>query len=192
MGRPRTSSDEQILAGTARAIGRVGLARLTLAEVGREVGLAPATVVQRFGSKRSLLLALVRHSVATAGDLFPDPATRASRPLEGLVDALTAMTSGLTVEALSNHIAFLQLDLSDPQFRKLAREHTRAVRNQIRACLDAAVTLGRLPPAGDIERLARSVQVAYNGAVLTWALDPEGAVQDRVRDEISSLLSAAG
>lgn len=149
-------------------------------------------MAQRFGSKRNLLLALVRHSVATAGDRFPDAATCALRPLEGLVDALTAMTSGLSVEALANHLSFLQLDLSDPQFRTLAREHTGAVRNQIRACLDAAVTLGQLPAAQDTERLSRSVQVAYNGALLTWALEPDGPVEEFVRDEIGSVLSAAG
>lgn len=190
MGRPRTSSDEEILAGTARAITRVGPARLTLAEVGREVGLVPATLVQRFGSKRALLLALVRHSAAVAADRFPDEATRAVQPLQGLIDAMAAMTAGLTAEALSNHLAFLQLDLADAEFRQLAGEHARAVRDQIRVCLDAAVTLEQLH-AHDTDRLARSVQVAYNGALLAWALEPEGPVELCVRGEISAVLSAA-
>ena len=38
--RPRTVSDEEILAATARMIGRVGPLRLTLGHVAREVGLA--------------------------------------------------------------------------------------------------------------------------------------------------------
>ena len=56
--RPRTVSDQAILAATARVIGDLGPAKLTLARVASEVGLAPATLVQRFGSKRGLLLAL--------------------------------------------------------------------------------------------------------------------------------------
>jgi len=190
MGRPRTSSDEEILAGTARAIARVGPARLTLADVGREVGLAPATLVQRFGSKRELLLALVRRSATAAADRFPDEATRAVAPLQGLIEAMAAMTSGLTAEALSHHLAFLQLDLTDAEFRQLAGTHARAVRDQIRLCLDAAVIRKQLR-ALDTERLARSVQVAYNGALITWALEPEGPAERRVREEISAVLSAA-
>jgi len=190
MGRPRTSSDEEILAGTARAIARVGPARLTLADVGREVGLAPATLVQRFGSKRELLLALVRRSATAAADRFPDEATRAVAPLQGLIEAMAAMTSGLTAEALSHHLAFLQLDLADAEFRQLAGAHARAVRDQIRLCLDAAVIRKQLR-ALDTERLARSVQVAYNGALITWALEPEGPAERRVREEISAVLSAA-
>ena len=190
MGRPRTSSDEEILAGTARAIARVGPARLTLADVGREVGLAPATLVQRFGSKRELLLALVRRSATAAADRFPDETTRAVAPLQGLIEAMAAMTSGLTAEALSHHLAFLQLDLADAEFRQLAGAHARAVRDQIRLCLDAAVIRKQLR-ALDTERLARSVQVAYNGALITWALEPEGPAERRVREEISAVLSAA-
>ena len=70
--RPRTVSDEAILAATARMIGRVGPVRLTLADVGGEVGLSPATLLQRFGSKRGLLIALVEQSVHGVDRSFRD------------------------------------------------------------------------------------------------------------------------
>ncbi len=57
LGRPRTITDEAILAALARAISRVGPARLTLADVAAEAGIAAPTIAQRFGSKRHLLLA---------------------------------------------------------------------------------------------------------------------------------------
>ncbi len=146
--------------------------------------------MQRFGSKRALLLALVRHSTATAALRFPDQAELAVDPLGALVDAMAALTSGLTAETLSNHLAFLQLDLVDPEFRRLAGDHARAVRNQIGGCLDAAVAAGQLP-AQDTERLARSTQVTYNGALISWALEPDGEVHERVREEIAAVLVAA-
>jgi len=188
LGRPRTATDAQVLAGAARAIARVGPARLTLAEVGREVGLAPATVLQRFGSKRGLMLALVRHSTLTAADGFSVPAKN-GHPVRALIDGMADRTEGLTPVALSNHLAFLQMDLADPEFRQLAGEHARAVREQIQICLDAAVAAGQLSTK-DTARLARSVQVAYNGAVLSWALEPEGRLDDRVRQEIETTLAA--
>ncbi len=188
LGRPRTATDAQVLAGAARAIARVGPARLTLAEVGREVGLAPATVLQRFGSKRGLMLALVRHSTLTAADGFAIPA-KSRHPVRALIDGMADRTEGLTPVALSNHLAFLQMDLADPEFRQLAGEHARAVREQIQICLDAAVAAGQLSTQ-DTLRLARSVQVAYNGAVLSWALEPEGRLDDRVRQEIEVTLAA--
>jgi AcrR family transcriptional regulator len=56
--RPRQASDAEILAAALTAILRHGPVRLTLAHVAREAGLSPAALVQRFGSKRGLLLAV--------------------------------------------------------------------------------------------------------------------------------------
>jgi AcrR family transcriptional regulator len=70
--RPRTVSDEELLEATARAVSRVGPARLTLADVAKEAGVVPATLVQRFGTKRGMLLALMKgllDDAVTAGEL---------------------------------------------------------------------------------------------------------------------------
>ena len=65
-GRPRGMEDAAILRAAAEVIGRTGPARFTLAAVASEIGLVPATLVQRFGSKRGLLLALARQSATDA------------------------------------------------------------------------------------------------------------------------------
>ena len=44
MPRPRTAADAAILDATFRVISRLGPARLTLAHVGAEIGLSPATL----------------------------------------------------------------------------------------------------------------------------------------------------
>ncbi|MFD8888404.1 helix-turn-helix domain-containing protein [Streptomyces erythrochromogenes] len=62
MARPRGVEDAVILRAAVRVMGRVGPAGLTLAAVAGEVGLVPGTLVQRFGSKRGLLLALADRS----------------------------------------------------------------------------------------------------------------------------------
>src|SRR3954447_21121248 len=77
MARPRTVSDATLLEATARTIGEVGQPGLTLARVGASCGLSAAAVVQRFGSKRALLLALARrgadHPLPPAGAPAPAP-----------------------------------------------------------------------------------------------------------------------
>ena len=56
MARPRLISDDTILDATRQVLAELGPAKLTLAAVGSRVGLAPSTLMQRFGSKRGLLL----------------------------------------------------------------------------------------------------------------------------------------
>ncbi len=55
--RPRQNTDLEILYAAFRAIARLGPSKLTLADVAREANVSAASLVQRFGSKRALLLA---------------------------------------------------------------------------------------------------------------------------------------
>jgi AcrR family transcriptional regulator len=186
--RPRVTTDEAILEATARAISRFGPARLTLAHVAAEVGVAPATLLQRFGSKRGLLLALARQASAATGEQYA--ALRAAHPsplaaLFAVADCMAGMAP--TPEALANHLAFLHIDLTDPEFHQLALEQAHAGRGELRAILDAAVKAGELAPC-DTARLARAVQVTLGGGLIAWAIEREGTAAEWLRDDLEMLL----
>jgi AcrR family transcriptional regulator len=188
--RPRTVSDADILAAAARMVGRLGPLRMTLADVATEVGLAPATLVQRFGSKRGLLLALARGGMGDGDEEKPSaPPRRPGSPLA----AIHAMGAGMaamarTPEEMSNHLAFLQIDLTDPEFHALALRHGQATREELHALLDQAVAAGELVPC-DTARLARTVQTALNGSMLMWAIFREGPAPAWVRDDLEAVLA---
>ncbi|RJL32704.1 TetR/AcrR family transcriptional regulator [Bailinhaonella thermotolerans] len=190
MPRPRTTSDEEILEATGRALNQVGVGRLTLAVVAREAGLAPATLVQRFGSKRGLLLAFERYATGEARTPFIEARAGHPAPLDALQAALAALASGVrTPEELANSMSVLQLDLTDPEHRELALIHTRATQEEIAGLLADAVAAGDLVPGTDPARLARAVHVAYNGAHILWALSGEGELLEHLRDDVDHVLA---
>jgi AcrR family transcriptional regulator len=187
--RPRETTDEAILEATHRAICRFGPARLTLAHVAAEVGVAPATLVQRFGSKRGMLLALARLGAAGTGREYAAIRAAHSSPLAALfavADCMAGMAP--TPEALANNLAFLQIDLTDPDFHQLAQEQARAARAELRVMLDAAVKAGELAPC-DTQRLARAVGVTLGGGLLAWAIEPEGTAAESLRGDLETLLA---
>jgi AcrR family transcriptional regulator len=187
--RPRTVSDGEILAATARMIGRVGPVRLTLADVGGAVGLSPATLLQRFGSKRGLLLALVERSVASVDRSFRDRRAAAASAVEAVVAAASDMAEHMhTPEELANNLAFLQIDLSDPEFHALALEYSRRVRAGYRALLDDAVQAGELD-ACDTAALASALQGVAAGSLLNWAIHRDGTVVDWVRRDVEMVIT---
>jgi AcrR family transcriptional regulator len=187
VGRPRTVSDEQILSGAGHLIGRVGPARLTLAEVGREVGLSAATLIQRFGSRRGFLLALARHGVDTLPRRVAEAATGA-RPAHALVDVFADMAGGVrSTEEFANHLAFLLLDLADPDFHRISRDYANAVEQAIAEVLTAGQTAGELTP-GDLSHLPWALHAAYNGALVTWGMTGTGDPAEHVRAQLTLLL----
>jgi AcrR family transcriptional regulator len=188
MTRPRILSDADILEATGRAILRVGPVKLTLADVAREVGLAPATLVQRFGSKRGLLLALAESAAASVDVCFAAVRAAHPQPLEALIAAATEMTRYVqSPDEMANHLAFLQIDLSDPDFHRLMLRSSQRIEAGYRALLDEAIIAGELTPC-DTARLARAVGALSGGSLLGWAVHRRGTAEAWVRDDLATLL----
>jgi AcrR family transcriptional regulator len=189
-GRPRGIEDEVILRAAADLIGQQGLARLTLAGVAAQVGLVPGTLVQRFGSKRGLLLALASQAAKDADALLDQVRaghTTALAALEALILAPRAVMT--TPETYANHLAFLCVDLTDPEFHPHALAVHEAQGRAVTAELTRAVATGELRAGTDVPALARTVQAVAAGAGLMWALDREGTLPDRTRRELHSVLA---
>ncbi|MFE7506187.1 TetR/AcrR family transcriptional regulator [Promicromonospora sp. NPDC057488] len=187
MPRPRTVSDEAILDATHDLALRIGPARLTFAAVAAEVGLSAATLVQRFGTKRDLLLA-----VATRGvDLWVGAADRAGSgtPLDRLVAGLVlAVETIRTPEQMANSVTMLQLDLSDPDFHAQTLRGAQGVRAGIERDLRAAVEAGELRADVDPVTLATTVETTYHGAMISWAIHREGSLADWMRRQVENAL----
>jgi AcrR family transcriptional regulator len=186
--RPRQASDDDILRAAFRAITRVGPARLTLADVAREAGISAAAVVQRFGSKRALLLAAAAD--AAGGDAYIFPALRARHrspvaALLGLADCMTLL--GVTPQAVANNLAFFQMDLTDPDFHRHALAGSNGMRAGLRALVRDAIRAGELRRC-NAARLAAALQAVINGSLLAWAVHREGDLVAWIRRDLRMVL----
>jgi AcrR family transcriptional regulator len=185
--RHRETSDEAILAATHRVVSRLG-PNLTLADVAKEAGVSPATLVQRFGSKRGLLLAFAAAGAGGLGEEFTRIRRRHRTALAAVYEVGTCMAAmAETPETLSNSLAFLQMDLVDPDFHRHALAHSRSMQAEIRKLLDEAVASGELPRC-DTGRLARAVNSLIGGALLGWAVDRDSTAANRIREDLEMLL----
>ena len=186
--RPRTVSDDQIFAAAARVVTRLGPARFTLADIGREVGISAAALVRRFGSKRELLLAFVRRGPDAAAECFVSLRAEHASPLAAIY-AAAAVTAGhvQSPDELANSLAFLQIDLSDPDFRHPALENSKQIIAGYEALIRDAVDAGELV-ACNAPRLARAIQAVVSGSLINWAIHREGDVQRFVRRDVETLL----
>lgn len=186
--RPRETSDEQILAATGRVMQRRSPAQLTLADVAKEAGVVPATLIQRFGTKRGLLLTLCRTAPSALPQQFAAALARHKSPLKALIELYAACTSfAPTPEAMANGLSWLQNDLTDPDFHTITLEQFRAIRDETKKLLDQAVA-GRELRACDTAELARLIQHVNGGAMLSWAVYRQGSIANWVRHDLEALL----
>ncbi|MDD9980946.1 MAG: TetR/AcrR family transcriptional regulator [Gammaproteobacteria bacterium] len=186
--RPRTVHDREILAAAARVIGRVGPARLTLALVADEVGLAPATLIQRFGSKRGLLLAIAESGREDPGPWLARLRERHPSPLAALREFLIGFTRmASTPDEMANHLAFFQMDLTDPDLRRVTQAVFAVNERAVTGLLRDAVAAGELRRV-DPEALAPVLLTVAQGSLLSWAVHRKGSARAWARRHVETAL----
>ena len=188
--RPRKVSNDEVFAAAHRAMRRLGPGELTLAEIAAEAGVTAGALVQRFWSKRGLLLALAERAAASAGDLIRELQATHPSPLAAVRaygDLFARM--GDPPGALAHHLGYLQVDLTDPEFHRHVVAQAAATGAELRQLLERAVAAGELLPTADPGALARAVQVTVSGSLLVWAFSREGSAARHVRADLDALLA---
>jgi len=189
-GRRQKVSDEEVFAAAQRAMSRRMPHDLTLADIAEEAGVTPGRLVQRFGSKRALLVALSERFAGSAGPIFAGLRAVHGGPLATL-RAYAACMADLapTPEALLRNLAYLQGDLTDEVLRGHLVENARASRTEIESLLKAAVATGELRREVNVRSLARTVETVIGGSLMSWATYREGNAVDWIGRDLEAVLA---
>ena len=188
--RRRKAEDADVFAALVRVMERVGPAELTLRAIAAEAGVTAGALVQRFGSKRALLLAHARYAADT-GDIGVD--VRAPDTFSSPLDALRAMTAvyaqlAASPRAAVRNLGYLQNDLADPALRRHVLKLSRTARAHYEQLLAQAVAAGDLRADTDVATLARMIEVTLGGSFLAWTLYREGSAADCLREDLDATL----
>jgi len=181
--RKKLLSDEAVLDAALSVMFRKGPADFTLADVSKECGVAPATLVQRFGGKHELIVrAIAQDNQAFARKLEALPTTQGAA---SVIAVFRLMTPDLReAETLADQLLWLRLDIRDPTLNALARDRFAL----LRAAVAARLTHSRFPPLG----LARLIEAQWQGALNQWAIAPEGPLVDYVTNSLAAWFTLAG
>jgi len=187
--RRRKAEDVDVFAALVRVMRRRGPAELTLREIAAAAGVTAGALVQRFGSKRALLLAHARYAAATGDVGVTVHGPRTSSPLEALrsVTAVHADLAGSPRAALRN-LAYLYNDLADPVLRRHVLRMSQAARVHYEKLVADAVAAGELRADTHAQALARLIEVTLGGSFLAWTLYREGSAAEWLREDLEATL----
>lgn len=189
MGRPRKATDEQVFLAAQRVMARVGPSELTLAMIAEEAGVTAGALVQRFGSKRDLMLRMSEAFAGGMGELFAQ--LRAAHTPIGVIRAyaIGMAEMAVTPEALARNLAYLQADLSDPDLRSQLLLAAKETRRELLSLVNRAKKNGELIASTPAGPLVRNIEAIVSGALLTWAFHREGDAASWMRAHVDALLA---
>ncbi|HUF28762.1 MAG TPA: TetR family transcriptional regulator [Gemmatimonadaceae bacterium] len=188
--RPRKVTDEEVFAAAYRAMSRLPPHEFTLAEIAAEAGVTASALVQRFGSKRALLLALSAGAAGSSADFIREQRATKGSPLAALrsyAQCLAQLAS--TPATLARNLAWLQIDLTDPEFRVHLLAQARTTRAALESLIADAVAEGEIVGGTDPRALARAVEAIIGGSMMQWAMYQKGTAARWIRADLETLLA---
>ena len=187
--RRRKAEDADVFRAMGRLMRRVGPDELTLVAIAAEAGVTASALVQRFGSRRELILTHWRQAANPARDLSPQRDVPPQSPLEALraIAAVYAKLAASPRAALRN-LAYMQHDCADPVIRPHVLRHARAARAHFAQLLAAAVSRGEVRPETDVTALAQMIDVTLLGSLLSWALHRDGSAATYFHHNLDAVL----
>ena len=187
--RPRKVSDEDVFTAAYQVMQRLGPGELTLADIAEEAGVTAGALVQRFGSKRDLLLKLAERFSTGTGEMFAALRQAHRSPLATLrayADCMAGMAT--TPAALMRNLSYLEIDLTDQDFRKHLEKSARGTREELQNLVRDAIEAKELVPATNAKQLARTIEAIIGGSMLSWAHYQEGTAAKYIRDDLNAVL----
>jgi AcrR family transcriptional regulator len=189
---PRTKqiSDEVVIDAALEIIHDRGPLEFTLADVGKAVGLASATLLQRFGSKEKLLEHAIARSNERIRRQLGAPLVADGDPARSLLEWLVELGQPFRTRALlAAHLPVLAQELLDARLRRQGSLHGELVRRRIEAHL--VQVLPRAAPARK-KRLSAIIEAHWHGLVLQWALGGRGSLAAWMRKGLRELFHELG
>ncbi len=175
--RRKQVPDADVLDVALEVLNTRGPRFLTFAALGEASSLAPATLVQRFGSKADLLHRVLLHAWDRLDRRTAELGAAAERTPAGAVTFLVGLSEQYGgIDSYADALLVLREDLLDPDVRRRGTEWRRCLAEVLDACLDGP------PGLGDV------VATYWQGTLLWWSFDPARPVHEHVRAEVTAFL----
>jgi len=181
--RPKTRSDGQVLDAALELMYAGGVERITFAAVGERCGLSAATLVQRFGTKATLIHRALWQAWDRLDALTAELAAAVPKTPAGAVELLVGLSRqyGDDVATYRSGLLVLHEDLGDPSLRARGSAWEQALTAALDECFAA------VPDAPD--RIGHALASHWQGALTWWAFDASSSLGDYLTHSLDELIA---
>jgi AcrR family transcriptional regulator len=184
----RRRSREAILRAAARLFADRGYRGTSLDAVAEAAGLTKQGLLHHFPSKENLLDRVLAEREAQSQQVVTEAGTTS---LTGLVE-LAAVNARDPENSRLFTVTVAEAVSAEHPAHEWARERYVRVHDRNRARIEVAIERGEIPPAADVEALARLLTAAMDGLQLQWLLDERVDMPGALGTLISLITSGSG
>jgi len=178
MARTKRLSDDQVLICAFRVIQKMGPIQFALADVARVADLSPATLIQRFKTKKQLLVETLQFVNRQLQQELTLVTPNDSSPLTSLIELLVQLGSKLWTEAV----------IADPEVNDITLSRCKMIRVELERRLTESIKAGELLRTTNAQALALTIEAVWTGALIQWTVFRQGEQGQWLRERIASAI----
>lgn len=189
MARNKQKTDEIILRQILDVIKNIGATKFRLEDLSQKTGLAPATLLQRFGSKKNILyraLALanqqLKHGLANRDIKYRSYVNE-------IIDIYLELAAPfITPKSVAHGLDILKLDIIEKKLRAHAKKYFSIRRDKMISLIKSAQSKQEVISKIDVKELVWNLESIWQGAIVLWALHGHGQLRTFLRKRITIYL----
>jgi AcrR family transcriptional regulator len=189
MARPRSITDQAIIAEAYELLMAHGPSKLTFEQLGARVGLVPAALVRRFKTKQQLVAEVDRYALELTDAKVQEAMSKTSSAIDAILAQFTTeLAFASTVDRFVNGQEFLLMDLRDKNLYTNYQGSFEHRHQQIIELLEQAQAAEELEKIADIHELARHLEMILHGSGHVWAMTQQGPIEDYISHHVQLAL----
>jgi hypothetical protein len=124
-----------------------------------------------------------------SGEFIAALAKKHASPLAAL-RAYAQCMAGMAASpaALARNLAYLQIDMTDPDFRRHLAKQARGTHAGLQRLVAAALEAGELAPSVKPAKLARMIETILSGSMIMWGFYRKGTAVRWMRADLEAVL----
>jgi AcrR family transcriptional regulator len=187
MGRPKKLSDDACLEQAFDVISREGFESFTLEQVAKAVGLSPAALIKRFGTKERLARAARDRKWDVNFEQMAAVQPQPLRALAGLFHFLRLIARSVDSKRLGEHMRLLGSQADDPRSKKKVAAYFRGTRERVAISLREAMDDGEIQRV-DVERVASTLEALIQGAIFQFGFLERRGIESHLHEHVQTFL----
>lgn len=189
MSRTKKISDSRVLEMAFDVISKEGFQSFTFEQVGKVVGLSPATLVKRFKNKKRLaLLARNQKWEHNIGQIESNK-FKQLYALQGIFDFLKMIAASVNSKRLGEHAIWLGMEACHPSSKRKVAGYFEVTRGVFTRLLSEAILEKELSAEIEPKAFSKTLEALVQGSIFQFAFLYEGSIETHLISHFRNILA---
>jgi len=176
--RPKKINDFDLLESCTQSIMELGPHTFTLRSLSSYVGISPAALIKRFGSKEALLNKCISYHINQMGNKALD---------EGITleDFFSVELKNIDNNNFIQNLSLLAQDMREAKLRKVARIYFQGFNEKLKVLITKD---SRFDKIHNVETFVSQLETIYHGSIIQGAFLTNTSIRKNAYDQISKYI----